>query len=128
MSSSNVVSHGKFLAAFAMCLPLLLTGFAQTPEAPKPRIPDPVVGRTIAKEACAACHQVLPGQTIPAPVHDADEGIDITPPTFVEIAKRYRGNHKALRNFILVPYHPMREQEWNSDDLDDVIAFIAAIP
>lgn len=85
------------------------------------------LGRGIAIEACAACHKVMVGQTRPDPVLDPDEGVSIAAPDLAWIARKYARRPKALRRYIQAPVHPMREQIWDADDLDAVVAFIGTL-
>ncbi len=89
---------------------------------------DAGLGRAIAIEACSACHKVMPHQKQPDPVLNPDEGISITAPDFRSIARKYARRPRALRAYIAAPAHPMREQMWNPEDLDAVVAFIQALP
>lgn len=88
---------------------------------------DIATGRTLAIDACSACHKVSAGQTRPAPILDPDEGVSIQAPDFTWIAKKYARRPRALRRYIQAPVHPMREQIWDAADLDDVVAFIRTI-
>ena len=82
------------------------------------------LGRGIAIEACSACHKVSAGQMRPAPVLDPDEGVSTAAPDFTVIARKYARRPKALRRYIQAPVHPMREQLWDGEDLDAVVAFV----
>jgi mono/diheme cytochrome c family protein len=88
---------------------------------------DSKAGRVLAIDACSACHKVTPGQTRPAPVQDPDEGVGIQAPDFTWIARKYARRPRALRRYIQAPVHPMREQVWDTGDLDAVVAFIRTI-
>ena len=88
---------------------------------------DSEAGRTLAIDACSACHRVTPGQTRPAPVLDPDEGVSIQAPDFTWIARKYARRPRALRRYIQAPVHPMREQVWDPGDLDAVVTFIRTI-
>ncbi|OAI44679.1 hypothetical protein AYO42_04480 [Rhizomicrobium sp. SCGC AG-212-E05] len=89
---------------------------------------DARLGRGIAIEACSACHKVMPHQKQPDPVLNPDEGIRITAPDFSSIARKYARRPRALRDYIEAPTHPMREQMWDPEDLDAVVAFIQTLP
>ena len=95
-----------------------------SPAAAKPSI---VRGKALAREACAACHQVSARQTVPAPVNDRETGDAVPAPSFPVIAAKYRHNAAALRAFIRAPNHPMREQRFLTRDLDDIVAYIRSL-
>jgi mono/diheme cytochrome c family protein len=82
------------------------------------------VGRELAIDACSACHQVTPGQQPRPPVFDPDEYVHVAAPPFTAIAAKYAQRPWALRRFILLPRHPMPEQNWDPADLTAVINFI----
>ena len=88
---------------------------------------DALPGEQIAVEACSACHQVTARQVLPPPVMDPDERAQIPAPSFFEIAHTHGDDPGYLRNAILLPAHPMREQDWNDDDLKAVIAYIQSL-
>lgn len=83
-------------------------------------------GRTLAIDACSACHQVTADQKPRPPVFDPDEYRNVVPPSFAAIAAKYSRRPWALRRFILLPRHPMPEQNWDPADLTAVVAFILA--
>lgn len=85
-------------------------------------------GRVLAIEDCSACHQVTARQSLPPPVRDPDADENIAAPTFAVIGRKYAGDPKALRAFIVEPHYPMREQEFLPRDLDDIVAYIRALP
>jgi len=89
---------------------------------------DAGLGRAIAIEACSACHKVMPHQKQPDPVLNPDEGVSIAAPDFTRIARKYARRPRALRDYIRAPIHPMREQMWDAQDLDAVVAFIGTLP
>jgi mono/diheme cytochrome c family protein len=84
-------------------------------------------GKAFAIEACSACHQVRPGQTPPAPVHDANFDQDVAAPSFMEIARNHGTNIDFLRKHITQPEWPMREQEFDEYYLQDIIAYIQSL-
>jgi mono/diheme cytochrome c family protein len=84
-------------------------------------------GKAIAIDACSACHRVTAQQKPPPPVFDIDEQAKILAPDFRTIARRRGTNPVWLRNFILAPRHPMREQDWNARDLKEVVAYIQSL-
>lgn len=84
-------------------------------------------GRSLAIDACSACHKVTAGQVRPGPVLDSDEGVSIQAPDFTWIARKYARRPRALARYIQAPVHPMREQNWDAGDLESVVAFIRTI-
>ncbi len=84
-------------------------------------------GRDLAIQGCSACHQVTADQKRPGPVFDPDQATTVAPPSFAEIASKYRGRESALRRFILDPKHPMPEQEWDGRDLRAVVVYIQSL-
>lgn len=86
--------------------------------------PVSVQGRTLAIQACSACHQVAETQGPSTPVLNPDTLEHVTAPSFVQIARKYGKDTKALRAFILAPTHPMREQQFLPHDLDAIIVYI----
>ena len=87
---------------------------------------DAASGETIAVEACSACHQVKASQSIPPPVPNPDERTQVSTPSFSDIATRGY-DAAALRQLILNPPHPMREQHWREADLEAVVAYIESL-
>jgi len=90
------------------------------------RVGNAARGRTLAVEACSACHKVTRDQAAPAPVHNADTLEEVTAPSFFEIARKYRARTRSPRAFVVTPEHPMREQRFLRRDLDDIVAYIRA--
>ncbi len=105
-----------------LCLAL---AFATAAEA---RAPDAARGRRLAIEACSACHQVTANQPRPTPVGNPDTNEYVAAPAFAVIAVKFRHNEPGLRKFILAPDHPMREQTFLPQDLDDIVAYIRSRP
>lgn len=85
------------------------------------------VARQLAIDACSACHQVTPEQRPPPLVFDPDEQVNVAAPAFDAIAAKFRHRPAALRQLILAPRHPMREQNWDPADLTAVITFVRSI-
>ena len=88
---------------------------------------DPVRGRHLAIEACAACHKVVARQAQPAPVVDPDSKDSVLAPTFFIIARKFAPAAAGLRAFILAPTHPMREQTFAPRDISDIVAYIRSL-
>jgi cytochrome c551/c552 len=84
-------------------------------------------GRDLAIQGCSACHQVTSDQKRPRPVFDPDQAMSVVPPSFMEIAGKYRGRANGLRHFIRDPKHPMPEQEWDARDLRAVVGYIQSL-
>jgi len=85
------------------------------------------LGRGFAIEACSACHQVQPMQEPPPAVHDANSGVDVKAPSFMEIAAAHGTNVAYLRKHITDPQWPMRQQELDDYYLNDIIAYIGSL-
>lgn len=86
-----------------------------------------VAGRSLARDACSACHQVSPRQKRPPPVFDPDQQANVRAPTFMSIARDPRKNAAYLRKVITRPHYPMREQSYDEDDLAAIIAYIQSL-
>jgi mono/diheme cytochrome c family protein len=83
-----------------------------------------LTGERIAVEACSACHQVTARQVLPPPVPDPDEATSVPAPSFFDLATM---DAETLRARIKMPPHPMREQDWNDGDLNDVVTYIRSL-
>jgi len=83
-------------------------------------------GRTLAIEACSACHQVIPQQKRPGPVSEGEEGARTEAPTFFEIANRCP-SAAELKSRIANPHYPMREQLLMPIDVDDLAIYIQTL-
>ena len=83
-------------------------------------------GRTLANEACSACHQVAPGQAKPPLVADPDEGSKVRAPAFADIAHRCLAE-SDLRAKITSPHYPMREQVLTDVDVGALAAYIRSL-
>ena len=84
-------------------------------------------GAALARDACSACHQVSPGQKPPPPVFDLDEEARIAAPSFMKIARDPRKDAAYLRKVITRPHYPMKEQVYDDEDLDGIIAYILSL-
>ena len=84
-------------------------------------------GATLARDACSACHQVTPRQKPPPPVFNPDEEASVAAPSFMKIARDNRTNATFLRKVITRPHYPMREQSYDRDDLDAIVAYILSL-
>jgi mono/diheme cytochrome c family protein len=85
-------------------------------------------GRSLAQQYCSACHQVTKEQALPPNVV-VDTGTgpeEFEAPSFAAIARKDRGE-AALRDRILHPYYPMREQQFVPEELDAIVAYILAL-
>lgn len=108
------------VAALAAAAAVLTTGANGRP-------PIALNGRTLAIEACSACHQVTETQPASTPILNPDTLEHVAAPSFVEIARKYGHNTKALRAFVRAPAHPMREQQFLPHDLDAIVVYIRSL-
>src|SRR5450755_3549546 len=88
------------------------------------RTPIAAEGRTLAIQACSACHQVTETQPPRSAVLNPDSLEQVHAPSFVQISQKYGKNTKRLRAFILLPKHPMPEQKFLPHDLDAIVVYI----
>jgi mono/diheme cytochrome c family protein len=84
-------------------------------------------GASLARDACSACHQVSRAQKRPAPVFDPDQQAGVPAPSFMKIARDPRKDAAYLRGVITRPHYPMREQSYDKDDLDAIVAYILSL-
>ncbi|HWA88784.1 MAG TPA: cytochrome c [Rhizomicrobium sp.] len=84
-------------------------------------------GRLNAIDACSACHQVRPEQAPMPPVHDGNYDMDVSAPSFMEIARNHGTDIAYLRKHITEPEWPMREQMFEEQYLRDIIAYIRSL-
>jgi mono/diheme cytochrome c family protein len=84
-------------------------------------------GRTIALQACSACHQVGPGDPVPPPVRDADERRGVRAPPFAQVAGDPRKDAIYLRAAIRSPHYPMKEQAIDPSDLEALVAYFESL-
>jgi mono/diheme cytochrome c family protein len=85
-------------------------------------------GKSLAQQYCSACHQVTKEQALPPNVV-VDTGTgpeEFEAPSFAAIARKDRGE-ADLRERILHPYYPMREQQFVPEELDAIVAYILAV-
>jgi mono/diheme cytochrome c family protein len=85
-------------------------------------------GKALAQQYCSACHQVTKEQALPPNVV-VDTGTgpeEFEAPTFGTIAGKDR-SEAELRDRILHPYYPMREQQFVPEELDAIVAYILAL-
>ena len=135
MSEMRLVAHGSdgrarrsvvgrlLIAGFGVGLLGLLAGESSASD----RQARVAAGASLARDACSACHQVSPRQTPPAPVFDPDQQATVPAPSFMKIARDRRKDAAYLRRVITRPHYPMREQSFDQDDLDAIIAYILSL-
>jgi len=114
------MNHGPIAIVALAAAVLFSSGAAAAP-------PVALRGRTLAIQACSACHQVTETQSPSAPVLNPDTLEHVPAPSFAEIAHKYGRNTKALRAFIRAPAHPMREQQFLPHDLDAIVVYIRSL-
>jgi hypothetical protein len=73
------------------------------------------------------CHRVTLAQRWPAPVFDPDERNGVAAPSFMKIACDPRNTANHLRQIIKRPHYPMREQTFDKDDLDAIVAYTLSL-
>ena len=61
------------------------------------------------------------------PVFDPDERNGVAAPSFMKIASDPRNTENDLRQIITRPHYPMREQTFEKDDLDAIVAYILSL-
>ena len=79
---------------------------------------DPVLGRGLALEACAECHEIEPGE------RDANLP---DPPAFRNLADDPAMTALALRVFLSTPHTNMPGLILSEAEIDDVIAYIHSL-
>jgi mono/diheme cytochrome c family protein len=89
--------------------------------------PVAALGRTLAIQACSACHQVTYSQAPSTPVLNPDTLEHVTAPSFGQISRKYGKDTNSLRAFIRAPRHPMREQKFLPHDLDAIVVYIRSL-
>ena len=109
---------------WATAFAILGAGLVAAANARPPAIAE---GRTLAIQACSACHQVTETQSPSRPVFNPDTPEHVAAPSFVEISRKYGKNTAALRAFIRTPAHPMREQQFLPRDLDLIVVYIRSL-
>jgi mono/diheme cytochrome c family protein len=86
-------------------------------------------GKSLAQQYCAACHRVAREQAQPPDVAvDAGSGAEtVQAPSFARIAARPDHTAAQLRERILNPHYPMREQQFIPEELDAIVAYILSL-
>ena len=102
---------------------LAISGVAQVPPAAA-LTPDD--GRSLAQQYCSACHRVARSQPAPAPV-TTESGEEYAAPSFRRIAARDDLTAAQLRDKVLRPHYPMREQLFIPEELDAILAYIVSL-
>jgi mono/diheme cytochrome c family protein len=75
-------------------------------------------GKQLAKEWCAACHVVEPGQT---------ETTSTAAPTFLDVAANPGTTEMSLRAFFATPHEQMPNFQLTNEQTDNVIAYILSL-
>ena len=78
---------------------------------------DPQMGRTIAQQWCASCHQIGTGAT---------EGKDVAP-TFSSVANDHGKDLTWVATYLLDPHLPMMGIDLSRQQIDDVVAYIGTL-
>jgi mono/diheme cytochrome c family protein len=102
----------------------LVAAAGRAAAAPADRVAE---GAALARDACSACHQVSPRQKPPPAVYDPDQAANVPAPSFMKIARDRRKTAAYLRQVITRPHYPMREQSFDPNDLDAIIAYIQSL-
>lgn len=79
---------------------------------------DPIAGRQLAHDICAACHVVEP---------DQKHALDIKAPAFPDLAKQPGITALSLRVFLQTPHDRMPDIRLSREDTDNVIAHILSL-
>lgn len=79
---------------------------------------DPIAGRKLAYDVCAACHVVEPG---------LEPRSDIGAPAFPELAEQPGITALSLRVFLQTPHERMPDLLLSPDETDNVIAHILSL-
>ena len=105
-------------ALFAPLFALVLALLAAVPGAAQGQSGIVAEGHALAREVCAACHQVeRTGKRL------AEGG----PPTFREVAADPAITALSLRVFLRTPHENMPNIRLEADDTDDIIAYILSL-
>lgn len=110
----------------AVCL-LLGAGVADAAPAGPDAKAQVAAGERLAREACAACHQVSPQQPMPPPVYDPDQRTGIPAPSFLAIARDRTKDASYLQARIANPHYPMKEQVIDDSDVEALAAYIGSL-
>jgi len=86
-------------------------------------------GKSLAQQYCAACHRVTQEQAMPPNVVvDTGSGPEeFEAPSFARIAARTDRSEADLRQRILTPHYPMREQQFVPGELEAIVAYILSL-
>lgn len=86
-------------------------------------------GKSLAQQYCTACHRVAKEQARPPDVVvDTGSGPEtFQAPSFARIAARPDRTESQLRERILNPHYPMREQQFIPEELDAIVAYILSL-
>lgn len=79
---------------------------------------DPIAGRQLAHDLCAACHVVEPG---------LEPASNIEAPAFPDLAKQPGITALSLRVFLQTPHERMPDIRLSREDTDNVIAHILSL-
>jgi len=79
---------------------------------------DPIAGRRLAHDVCAACHIVEP---------DMVPRSDIDAPAFPDLARQPGITALSLRVFLQTPHERMPDLRLSPDETDNVIAHILSL-
>jgi mono/diheme cytochrome c family protein len=86
-------------------------------------------GKALAQQYCSACHRVAREQAQPPDVV-VDTGSapeTFQAPSFGRIAARADRTEAQLRERILNPHYPMREQQFIPEELDAIVAYLLSL-
>jgi mono/diheme cytochrome c family protein len=86
-------------------------------------------GRSLAQQYCSACHRVTREQAQPPDVVvDTGSATEtFQAPSFARIAARPDRTEAQLRERILNPHYPMREQQFIPEELDAIVAYLLSL-
>ncbi len=86
-------------------------------------------GESLAQQYCAVCHRVTKEQALPPDVVvDTGTGPEtFQAPSFARIAARTDRTEAQLRERILNPHYPMREQQFIPEELDAIVTYILSL-
>jgi len=86
-------------------------------------------GKSLAQQYCSACHRVTQAQPPPQPVavDTGSSSEEYVAPSFRSIAARRDLTNAQLRDKVLRPHYPMREQLFIAEELDAILAYIVSL-
>jgi len=86
-------------------------------------------GKSLAEQYCSACHRVSREQDQPPAVAvDSSPGAEtVQAPSFARIAAKPDRTAAQLRERIMNPHYPMREQQFIPEELDAIVAYILSL-